>query len=121
MELIFETNSQNEINEMKLHLESNGIPVFVGNENTARNFQHLGADAKLTLWVFLKEQYEEALVLLKDPEYEVSNQVDVKEFYKNLKINNNRVNEKFYNRIMLVIVLGVVAAFTAYAYFKIAI
>ena len=119
MELFFETDDLNEINEIKVLLESNGIPIFIGNENTARNLQYLGPNAKLTLWLLLKEQLEDARLLMQDPDHEVKNQVNISEFYSSLESHSKESAKIFMDRFMLIAVLTAIGAFAYYAYIKI--
>ena len=65
---------------MKHLLDENGIPAFVSNEDTNRMIP-IGI-AKASLWVYIDEQYDEAMLLLKDPDYEVINKVDMETFHE---------------------------------------
>ncbi|MDX1491722.1 MAG: DUF2007 domain-containing protein [Pseudohongiellaceae bacterium] len=118
MELLLETNDPNEINEIKILLESNGIPVFIGNENTARNLQYIQAAAKLTLWVYIKDQYQDAKLLLQDSSHEVKNKVNVEEFYSTLDTYSQKSRETIVNRFMLAMVLIAIGVFICVAYYR---
>lgn len=65
---------------LKSLLESNGIPVFISGEGAGRVLPFLLS--KPDLWIYLDEQYDEALALIQDPDYEVMNKVDVEAFYE---------------------------------------
>ncbi len=80
MKLIIKNTDTEELYILKNLLESNGIPVFISGEDTARVLPFLMS--KPGLWIFLDEQYDEALKLINDPAYEVSNKIDIDEFYE---------------------------------------
>ena len=65
---------------LKERLEENGIPAVIQGEDTAR----MTIPAFLlepTLWVYLDEQFEDAVQLINNPDYQVTSAIDVEEFY----------------------------------------
>ena len=84
MKLVTKSTDTSYLHVLKELLESNGIPAFVKGENTARMVTPY-IMTEPSLWVYLDEQYEEAQSLVKNPEYEVNNPVDMDEFNEVVK------------------------------------
>jgi hypothetical protein len=82
MKLLFEESNRNEVDRIRLLLESAGIPVFIGNEVTARNFNFIALAQKYGIWVMEDSQYECAVSLISNPDYCVKNPLDVNEYHK---------------------------------------
>ena len=82
MKLLFEEADRNEVDRVRFLLESNGIPVFVGNEDTARNFNFIALAQKYGVWVLEDEQFACAQALLDNENYEVKHPLDVEEYYR---------------------------------------
>jgi hypothetical protein len=80
MKLLLKYADSDELNAVKALLEANGIPAFINGEDTARLIPF--SLTKASLWLHLDEQYEEALKLMEDPDYEVKNAVDMEAFKK---------------------------------------
>ena len=80
MKLLTSSSDSQYLSSMKHLLDENGIPAFVSNEDTNRMIP-IGI-AKASLWVYIDEQYDEAMLLLKDPDYEVINKVDMETFHE---------------------------------------
>lgn len=80
MKIVVNNRELEELYALKTLLESNGIPASISGEGTARVLPFLMP--KPALWIFLDEQYDEALKLVNDPDYEVSGRVDVDQFYE---------------------------------------
>ena len=70
-----------QLHVLKELLEANGIPALINGENTARAITPF-LMTEPSLWVYLDEQFDEALKLVDDPDYEVVNKVDMNEFYE---------------------------------------
>ena len=70
-----------QLHVLKELLEANGIPALINGENTARAITPF-LMTEPSLWVYLDDQLDEALELVNDPDYEVINKVDMKEFYE---------------------------------------
>lgn len=87
-------------------LESNGIPVFISGEDTGRLLPFLLS--KPDLWIYLDEQYDEAVRLIENPEYEVKNKVDVETFYRLTHDPLNRSSSGNSAFISLAAYLGVI-------------
>ena len=80
MKLIIKNTDTEDLYILKNLLESNGIPAFISGEDTARVLPFLMS--KPGLWVFLDEQYDEAIQLINNPDYDVINRVDIDDFYE---------------------------------------
>jgi hypothetical protein len=68
------------LNELKHRLEENGIPAVIQGENTARMIIPAFL-LQPTLWVYLDEQFEDAVGLMDNPNHQVKLKVDMEEFY----------------------------------------
>jgi len=87
MRLLTEIIDRVEVDRVKFLLESNGIPVFIGNEESARNFGFIYPARRFGIWVYDESQFDCALALLTDESYIVKHPIDVKDYYKRLKEN----------------------------------
>ncbi|MDB4409760.1 DUF2007 domain-containing protein [Gammaproteobacteria bacterium] len=79
MKLVMKSVDASRLHVLKDLLETNGIPALINGENTARIITPF-LMTEPALWVYLDEQLEEALQLIRDPDYEVVNKVDMDEF-----------------------------------------
>ena len=80
MKLIAKDTDIDYLNSLQLLLEKNGIPAIVNEENTTQmGMSYVRGES--SLWVYLDEQSNEALKLIKDPAYKVLHAVDVEQFY----------------------------------------
>lgn len=65
---------------LKERLEDNGIPVVILGEETARMIIPKFL-LEPTLWVYIDEQFKDALKLMDDPEHVVTTKIDIEKFY----------------------------------------
>ena len=79
MRLLLESTDSNHLLSVRLLLEQNGIPVFVSSANTHNLLSHY-AGVKKGLWVCLDMHYADAVALLTNPEHEVNEPVDIRDF-----------------------------------------
>jgi hypothetical protein len=86
MKLLAETTDIDEVNRIRFLLESNGIPIFIGNEDSARSLGFIGAAAKHGIFIIYDEQFNDAKCLLKDETHEVKQKVDMDEFRRNMEL-----------------------------------
>ncbi len=94
MRLLTDTADPAEVNRIQALLETNGIPVFIGNEDTARNIGFMLPAGKLSVFVIYDEQLYDAQCLLKDENHEVRKKIDMDEFRKNMElIKPNALNQ----------------------------
>ena len=89
MKIITKSTYASHLQVLKELLEANGIPALINGENTARMITPF-LMTEPSLWVYLDEQADEALKLVKDPDYVVINKVDMDEFYK---VSNNVIDK----------------------------
>lgn len=101
MKLLLEENSRVELDRIRLLMESNGIPVIVGNENAARNFGFVVLAQPYGLWVLEDEQYPCALALLENEDYKVEHPIDVKEYYNSFSEEAPNVYDFMWKRVLL--------------------
>lgn len=118
MKLLFQTKSRLDIDKAKLLLESNGIPVFIGNENSSRFLGPLGPAASLGFWVVIDDQTDDAIALLNNENHVVSNPVDVDAYYQQLEKTRSTGMTNIANKIMLVIVVVLISGFAIFVYNK---
>ena len=81
MKLVFQANREEDAREIKVLLEANGIPAALSGEFTFGAL-NIGIPRVIGVWVYLDRQAPEAERLIENPEYEVSDPVDVEEFYR---------------------------------------
>jgi hypothetical protein len=86
MKLLTDTADPAEVNRIKTLLETNGIPVFIGNEDTARNIGFMLPAGKLSVFIIYDEQFYDAQCLLKDENHEVRKIIDMDEFRRNMEL-----------------------------------
>lgn len=107
MRLLTELIDINELNRIKILFESKGIPVFVGNEDSARNMGLLIPARQYEVFVIFEEQFYDAQCLLKDEHYIVGNQVDMNEYRRHLESIKPNVNNKMPG---VTIIIGMIVA-----------
>ena len=78
MKLLISSDDNEYLYNQQHLLESNGIPAYISSSDSNRVIPF--GISKASLWVYLDEQYDEAMQLIKDPDYEVQNKVDVERF-----------------------------------------
>lgn len=81
MELVYTTSSLDEANQIKDKLESAGIPVMISGENVSR-IQLPFLSNNLAVFIYINNQYDDAMALIKDEQHQVTSAVDVDAFYK---------------------------------------
>ena len=111
MKLLFESIERSEIDSARILLESRGIPIFVGNEDSARNFGLVYPARKYALWVCIDEQYEDALALLDNNDHEIRMPVDIQEYHKSFEQLRSQNTQKLFNGLMLVLVAVITLIF----------
>ncbi len=88
MKLLKRTTEKSEADNIKMILESNGIPVFIGNEDSARIFPVMGSLNPYFVFVVHDEQHQDAQMLLKNEEHVVSNPIEMDEYNQHLSNNS---------------------------------
>ncbi len=78
MKLLIDSDDNEYLSNQQHLLESNGIPAYISNRDSNRVIPF--GISKAGLWVYMDEQYDEAMALLKDPNYVVQKQIDMAQF-----------------------------------------
>lgn len=86
MKLLTEVMDLNELTRIRILFESNGIPVFIGNEDAARNMGFILVARKYDVYVLYDEQFHDAQRLLEDESHVVENQVNMDEHRRNMEL-----------------------------------
>ena len=68
------------LESQKMLLEENGIPAVLQGVETSRMTVPI-SPFEPTIWVYLDQQYEDAVKLMQDPNHVVTTGIDVEEFY----------------------------------------
>jgi hypothetical protein len=80
MKMLTKNGDMESLRVLQERLEQNGIPAFIQGADTARMIIPVFL-IRPTLWIYIDEQYDDALGLISNPEHVVRNRVDVEEFY----------------------------------------
>lgn len=99
MKLITKSTDTSHLYVLKELLEANGIPAIVKGENTARVITPF-IMTEPGLWIYIDDQYDEARILVHNPDYEVIHKVDMDEFKelaRNVTENPSNLNAVLIN------------------------
>lgn len=102
MKLLTEVMDLNELNRIKILFESNGIPVFIGNEDSARNMGLILPARKYSVFVLYDEQFHDAKCLLGDDSYIVENQIDMDEYRRSMEMLEPNARSQIFKSVMIV-------------------
>jgi hypothetical protein len=91
MKLLTRDENKMYLQELKELLENNGIPAVVQGENTARILPPF-LMSQAGLWIYLDEQFEDAVHLMMDANHTVTTGINVDEFYKVLPAEEEQTN-----------------------------
>jgi hypothetical protein len=80
MKMIIEDGNLIYLESLRERFEENGIPAVIQGTETARMITPTTL-VDPTLWVYLNEQFEDALQLIKNPSHMVATSIDVEQFY----------------------------------------
>lgn len=95
MRLLTKDKNKSYLQELKALLEANGIPAVIQGENTARILPSF-LMSQAGLWVYLDQQFEDAVNLINNAEHKVTTGIDVEEFYSaqpNEKVQTSLLNK----------------------------
>jgi hypothetical protein len=81
MKMLLKDGEMEGLRMLKQRLEENGIPSFIQGADTARMIIPVFL-IRPTLWIYIDEQYGDALELIQNPDHVVRNGVDVEAFYE---------------------------------------
>ena len=97
MKMLIRDGNKAHLQSLKELLESQGIPVVIQGENTARMIIPFFV-FEPTLWVYLDEQFDDATHLIKNPGHKVTTGIDIEDFYLSMdefESNEGNVNKVF--------------------------
>jgi len=97
MKLVYEADREEDAREIKVLLEANGIPAALSGEFTF-GVMSIGIPKVVGIWVYLDSQADEAERLIQNPEYEVTQAVDVEDFYR--FSDSSEVKEKVLSQML---------------------
>ncbi|MBD3618230.1 MAG: DUF2007 domain-containing protein [Chromatiales bacterium] len=104
MKLVYQADREDEARGIKLMLEANGIPAALTGEFMF-SVMSVGIPKVVGVWVYLDSQADEAERLIQDPEYEVTQPVDVEDFYR--FSDSSEVKERVLSQMLKVTVMAV--------------
>jgi hypothetical protein len=118
MKILFHTTDKSEAMNTKQALELNGIPVFIGGENSGPMLGVIIAD-RFTLWVYLDDQYEDAKKFIENDEHVISSAIDVEEFYQFVEDQKSRNSRFGWDFIMPALLVVGVLGFSIWASYRV--
>lgn len=107
MKMLTRDSDRQYLIELKQRLEANGIPAVIQGENTARMIVPIFL-LQPTLWVYLDEQFEDAIKLMDNPDHEVSSKIDMEEFYAMQPSEEQQAHDLNAALLHLLLIVGVV-------------
>ncbi len=110
MKRVTKNNDTNALYALKGLLEERGIPAFVSDEHTVRMVNPI-LFSGASLWVYVDEQWADAMALLENPDHEVTDPLDVDRFYATLQADNAPVLNKALLRLFGVVLVWVLGLF----------
>lgn len=112
MKMLTRDGDQSYLESLMELLESNGIPASIQGTETARMITPRVV-AEPSLWIYLNEQFEDAVNLINAPNYKVTAGIDVEEFYSN-QPSDKDLNTQLFNLIVrgsAYVLVGILAMF----------
>ena len=114
MKLLTEVLEFNELTRIRILFGEKGIPIFVGNENSAKNFGFVYPARKYAIFVVYDQQYPDAVSLLENENHEVLVEVNVEEHEKILESSGYEINKHIlisfikYSSIFITVSLSII-------------
>ncbi|MCX7112107.1 MAG: hypothetical protein NTX45_18680 [Proteobacteria bacterium] len=118
MKILFHSFDRPDMYDAKLLLDAKGIPSFIGSESSGPALGFIYAN-KYTLWVCLDLQYDDAKAVLKNPDHEVKEPVDIIDFQSFFDGSIINVNKFMLDKAMLCIAITL-ASITGLVYLYLA-
>ena len=115
MQLLTEISDVNELARLRMLFESNGIAIYISNEDSARNFGVILPARKYGIFVVYENQLEDARALLTDENHIVRNPLDIEQYREQLAQLEPATEQKVFKAIIYVF-LFLVALITALAW-----
>lgn len=92
-----------EFYRLRLLFEVNGILIYLGNQDSARNFGVFHPVGKYAIHIMLEDQFDDAQKLLFDASHIVEKKVDVEEYQQYFEQNKALVNEKILFGLLIIL------------------
>lgn len=117
MKKILEDGDLIYLETLRERLEANGIPAVIQGTETARIITPTTL-VDPTLWIYLNEQFEDALQLIQNPSHMVSTSIDVEQFYSN-QPSDEEQNSRLNDLVISFFVYFVIGMFVLFAALRI--
>ncbi len=117
MKMIIESGNLVYLESLRGQLEENGIPAVIQGTETARMITPTSL-VDPTLWIYLNEQFEDALKLIKNPNHMVATRVDIKQFYSSQPSEEEK-SSRLNNLVASFFVYFVIGVFALFIVLKI--
>lgn len=108
MNLLTETVDINELNRLRILFHLNGIPIFIGNEDSARNFLIGHPASNYGIFVIYEEQFNDARQLLDDENHVVENQIDMDKHTQDIAQLQPSTRDQLFNAVMTIAIVVVI-------------
>ena len=115
MKYVYKATTLEGANEIKTLLESSGIPASISNSNFA-SLSLFFIPHSLGIFIYNPCQYNDAIALINNQDYIVSNPVDIEAFYKSLNSaqSTKSAYEAMNNFIIGMIAFGLICGLLIY-------
>ena len=107
MKMLTKDSDRQYLMDLKNRLEEKGIPTVIQGENTARMIIPSFL-LQSTLWVCVKEQFEDAIQLMDNPNLVVDSKIDMEAFYDSLPSESEQTNELNAALLHLLLFIGAI-------------
>jgi len=114
MKMLIRDDDKQYLNSLVERLENNGIPACIQGTETARMITNKFV-FEPSLWVYLNEQFDDAIKVMDDPSFKPSTGIDIEEFYANLPSEED-LNAASFNFLMNAIAIGALAVFAVFIF-----
>jgi hypothetical protein len=105
MKLLTEVADIAEFHKLKLLMESNGILIHVGNEDSARNFGFFHPVGRYAIHVVYEEQFNDALKLMENEDHIVEFPLNIEEIQKDIQLNQLESHNRLF-KIIIKVAIG---------------
>jgi hypothetical protein len=99
MKLVFKTDDINEANEVCALLSESGVPSCVQENSFGNRGFHIPEGNGV--WIFVNSQYSDALSLIKDPEFQVTNPIDPNELEGHIQNSEPTVLGDMFRKVLI--------------------
>ena len=115
MKFVYKATSLEGAEEIKLLLESAGIPASISNKGFAQ-LRVFFIPHILGVFIYNSSQYQDAIALLHNKNHKVSNPIDIEAFYENINSQESQASayKAMNNFIIGMIVFGLICGLLIY-------